>query len=76
MRNFQAEIRRVIYRTMNPGLKTEGQAEAEIQNSILALGLPLIATHVEFLPGKGRWVEVAALVNGEPVCVELLTQVR
>jgi hypothetical protein len=66
-------MRRILYRATNSRLKTEGEAEEEIRNSILALGLPFLAAHATFLAGKGPWLEVTALVNGEPLCVELLT---
>ena len=76
MPDHRGDIRRLIYRTMNLCVKTEREAEAEIQSGILALGLAFVVARVAFLPGKGRWAEATALVNGQPLCVELLACIR
>jgi len=76
MPNMCTMVRHIVHQATDRRVKTASQAEAEIKNSILSLGIPFIAAHVEFLPNKGRWAEAAALVNGQPVYVELLTRAR
>ena len=76
MTDARGEIRRILYRAMNPEMETEKQTQEAIRDSVLALGLHFVMAQVTFLPGRGRYAEAVVLFDSQPLHVELLTQVR